>query len=175
MMKIFIISLKDEIKRKEFMSLQCQKLGLDFEFIEAVRGKELKDDEIKAFYKYDKSAFKKQLSLGEMGCALSHRKTWQRILDLGLKNAIILEDDCVLDERILDFIKNVSTLPNFTQSVLLGHYKQVYLDDKFRIESPYSFWYKKRFSNFYLYRLVSGGYGTYLHACRRIGTDVRYR
>lgn len=39
---------------------------------------------------------------GEVGCFLSHRKCWQRILDEGWDYALIVEDDLALNLRVFD-------------------------------------------------------------------------
>lgn len=69
--KIFIISLKNS-PRREFISKRLSDLKLDFEFFDAVYGKDLTEDQLEKidfdFYPH-KFAAKKTLTLGEIGCA----------------------------------------------------------------------------------------------------------
>ncbi len=57
------------------------------------------------------------LGAGEVGCFLSHRACWQRIVDLDLDYALITEDDLSLDldlwNEALDLIANHASVESF--------------------------------------------------------------
>ncbi|MDD6055232.1 MAG: glycosyltransferase family 25 protein [Helicobacteraceae bacterium] len=164
MCKVFIINLKSEVKRKEYIINLCEKYKLDFEIIEAVNGRELSEVELAKIS--DESESKKRigriLTKGEFGCALSHKKALSKMLELNLSECIILEDDASFDKNLLEFLSLRESLPKNLDLLLLGHYRQVYLDDGFRIESPFSrrFSYNLNFK-YSLKRLVGGGFGTH--------------
>lgn len=72
------------------------KIGLDVHFIDAVRGKNLTDAQKSLF-----NGKSRQGRLGHLikdnaiGCALSHHKVWQTIIDNGEEYAFVFEDDAV--------------------------------------------------------------------------------
>ena len=106
MLKIFLINLDSRPDRLAYVSKQLDELGLDFIRISAVVGKNLNLEEQRLF---DKRGFileqKKELVLGEIGCAMSHRLIWQKMLDENIDHALILEDDVNIDEYLVDFLK----------------------------------------------------------------------
>lgn len=164
-MKFFIINLEQDIKKREKITAFCESFGLDYEIIPAVYGKALSKDEIKQ-NTYPKNEqlklFKRELGLGEIGCAISHRKCYEEIIKRDLKEAIILEDDAVFNEELIEFLKHIDELPKDLELLLLGHYKQMYYDDGFMIDSPYYRKYSKVVANKWkIRRLVGGGNGTH--------------
>lgn len=162
-MKFLIINLKKATQRKEYISQLCQKYKLDYEIIEAVEGKVISKEEYLNIVDYDKmlNFHKRKLGLGELGCSLSHRKCYEKILQEDINHAIILEDDAYFDERLLNFLKYANEFPKDLELLLLGHQRQVYNDDGFRIESPYSRRFVKKIANYKIRRLIGRGNGTY--------------
>lgn len=165
-MKFFIINLERVKDRKAYIEELCKGLKLDFEIIWAVDGASLSEAEIQKVSDESLSLkkLKRALNKGEIGCALSHKKCLEKMLELDLNEAVILEDDAFFDEKLLEFLKLKNHFPKELELLLLGHYKQVYPDDGFRIESPFS----KRFDlkldeNHHLKRLVGGGNGTHAY------------
>ncbi|QLB42998.1 glycosyltransferase family 25 protein [Mannheimia pernigra] len=106
---IFIISLKDSTRRKE-ISARLNSLELDFQFFDAVYGKALTQEQLKQidfeFYP-QKYAAKKPLTLGEIGCALSHIKMYEHIVANNIPEAIILEDDAIVSLYFKQILKDV--------------------------------------------------------------------
>ena len=95
-MMAFVISLKDEKERRAFMRRQLDSLGLDYEFIDAIRGTERIGDS--SWYD-DASARRledRSLRAGEVGCALSHAFVYAEIVKRQLPWALVLEDDGIL-------------------------------------------------------------------------------
>jgi glycosyl transferase family 25 len=72
---------------------QNQLCDYDFERISAVDGSQLEHNELTQFYDVDLSRqqYHSLLTLGEIGCYLSHRKVWQKIVDGQLDFALVLE------------------------------------------------------------------------------------
>ena len=79
---IFIINLSNDNEKKQYMQQLCNKYNLYPEFIEAVDGRLLNDNDISAVYSKDKAikTISRELSKGEIGCALSHIKIYQKMI-----------------------------------------------------------------------------------------------
>lgn len=92
-MKVFVINLKKDIKKREQITQECEKHHLEFELLEAVSGKDLSQDEL--LQKVSKPALE-YLTLGEIGCALSHLAIYNKIISDDIPYALILEDDAIL-------------------------------------------------------------------------------
>lgn len=107
-MKVFVINLKRSPERRAFMKKQLDALGMDYEFIEATDGKELSDEEIKNIYDEEASLkfLRVPLTRGEIGCAHSHIKTYQKIVNDNLDYALVLEDDSILEPSLFSLLKN---------------------------------------------------------------------
>ncbi len=124
MIKTYIVNLKKDIEKKEHMQNLCQKYGLDVEFIEAVDGKALNEEDITKVYSSKKAIDKigRELSRGEIGCALSHKMIYQRMVDENISEAIILEDDIDFDDIFLDLLNHMKQFPANAELVLLGYW-----------------------------------------------------
>ena len=117
-MKIYVITLEKAKERQERIRRQFSEKGIDFEFVFGIDGRLLsqqeKDslyDEKKSvsFYKWYRKGEMCGLTLGEIGCTLSHQLVYQKILDNKLKNAIVLEDDVVIDDRFFEVVNLLNT------------------------------------------------------------------
>ena len=74
------------------MASQCAALGLDYQFIDAVVGNSLSDEDLaRHVERFSESG----LTKGEIGCALSHQRIYQMMVDMNLPNALVLEDDAL--------------------------------------------------------------------------------
>lgn len=106
--KIFIISLERSTERRVHVREQMAKLGLCFDFIDAVDGKVLDTNTSKFDHQYCIDKYDHSLSNGEYACANSHITAYEKIIKDGLSEAVILEDDFILDgsfPEILDSIQ----------------------------------------------------------------------
>lgn len=110
MYKIFVINLEKDIDRLKFMENQLNELGLPFERFPAIYGKTFVDKD----FEYDDSIAQKingkSLTLGEIGCALSHKRVYQKFLkdqkdNHSLKYCIVLEDDVLLPKNFKDILE----------------------------------------------------------------------
>lgn len=115
-MKIFIVNLKKSVERRQKMEEQLLALGLSAEFIEAVDGRLMSDDERKRVTAEVNYAFLP----GEIGCALSHQKIYRKMIDENIDNALILEDDIVLNEDFKDILDHISISTNAPSVILLS-------------------------------------------------------
>jgi GR25 family glycosyltransferase involved in LPS biosynthesis len=104
-MNIYIISLiRDEKKRAE-ISRVLNELNLNYEFIDAVYGKDLPRDSISNLNVKGKISRRGYVATpGEIGCSFSHIKAMKEIVKSDTQWGCILEDDVILDERFKKFI-----------------------------------------------------------------------
>ncbi|MBP6562732.1 MAG: glycosyltransferase family 25 protein [Neisseriaceae bacterium] len=101
-MKLFIINLEEQTHKRQLVQAQLTRLGLDAEFIPAVNGKALPLNQLKTLAAdYDNSG----LTAGEIGCALSHIAIYQKMIDEGIDQALILEDDVILSGDLLAVLR----------------------------------------------------------------------
>lgn len=133
--KIFVINLKKDFKKKENMEKILQDLNLDFEFIDAIYGKHLSKEEINA--RYDENLAIREngrpISKGEIGCVLSHSSIYKKVLEENIENALILEDDIQIDKNILDVFENINNFPKDWECILLSYYSETYYKKKYCI------------------------------------------
>lgn len=94
-MKIFVISLPESQQRRASIVRQMADLGLPFSFVDGVR---ISAGELSA-RGYDESSrllwYAYDMSAGEVGCFLAHRKVWCAVRD-ETEKCLVLEDDAVV-------------------------------------------------------------------------------
>lgn len=159
-MQVYVVSLKDSIDRQKSITTQCEKLGIKPIFIDAIYGKDLSESEISQYCNQNKAKqlFGRELLLGEIGCALSHKKIYQKIVDENIPYAVILEDDAIVSRDIECVLKSILSSELNWDLILLGHHK----NNVKGIKSPISLWDKHFISTKYtLGRLADFGFGTY--------------
>lgn len=161
-MQIFVISLQDSKDRQKNIIDQCNRIGIELMFIDAIYGKDLSKSEISQYcnQKKAKHLFGRELLLGEIGCALSHKKIYQKMVDENIPYAVILEDDAVIKEGFNDTVKLILSSDANWNLVLLGHNKGFEKGQEF--DSIKSYWGNVQLrKNFALGRVVKGGLGTF--------------
>ena len=141
MIKIFVISLKNAIERRKSISNQMQKLGIDFEFFDAVDGRELTQGYVDSVFDKETAEIQwKPMNRGEIGCSLSHMSIYEKMINENIQNAIVLEDDAVLNDDFMSTIeKMITTIPNNIDMVKLGYGKAKcrWWQKKYRINTKY--------------------------------------
>ncbi|MGE0191481.1 MAG: glycosyltransferase family 25 protein [Planctomycetota bacterium] len=98
---VYVINLDRSPARLAHMTRVLHALGIDFERIPAVDGRQL-------------TAVDRQdtpLQPGEHGCFLSHRQAWRCILERGAEVAIVLEDDVVPHPVLAELVRGGLRLP----------------------------------------------------------------
>ncbi len=96
-MKVYVITLKRHVKRQELMRQRMAHLGVEFEFFYGVDGYQLSESELaRVDQAYCREHFGHELTHGEIGCALSHIKLYEKIQKEGIEQALILEDDAYM-------------------------------------------------------------------------------
>jgi glycosyl transferase family 25 len=101
---IILINLGESKARLERSQEELAKFGLSFERLEAVDGRKMSKDELDKVSPWDKSAFFKPLSPGEVGCYLSHVAAAEKIVRENWLYALVLEDDFRLTPHFNDVI-----------------------------------------------------------------------
>lgn len=110
MVPIYVISLSNDLERREKISDTFNRLNLKFEFIDAVYGKYLTEDQIShlGINEYFLRKNKKPLP-GELGCTLSHQIAYQKIKDNpDCEWAYIFEDDAIINGSFSIFFEALS-------------------------------------------------------------------
>lgn len=180
--RVFVISLKESTDRHELLRDTLK--GLEYEIFWGVNGKELEiQDLIKKGSLSTNGSESNTLTSGEIGCALSHLAVYKKIIDLNLKNALILEDDLVLNsddpENFQSLSKGLHELPDDWEFLYLGYalnnnrmsysaylrawlfYPILSLHDSKRF-NPFN--YRRRFPRKYSQYLQRAGYHYRLHS-----------
>ena len=142
--KVFVLNLKKDTERREYITKHLKDRGIEFELIEGVYGKDLSQQQLDTLV--DVKASKKikgnKMSLNEIGCSLSHQKIYKRILADNLDGAFIFEDDaytCKDIKKIMDI--TYDNRSKFTKKFWLVM-SQSYININKRIlkiDSQYSF------------------------------------
>lgn len=121
---IFIISLKNS-PRRDIISKRLAGLGLQFEFFDATYGKTLDENTLgQVDYQYYQNFDNKRLTLGEIGCALSHINVYEHIKKHNISQAIILEDDAIVSTHFKAILQSCLTkLPARYEILFFDHGK----------------------------------------------------
>uniref|UniRef100_A0A0K8VBZ6 Glycosyltransferase 25 family member n=1 Tax=Bactrocera latifrons TaxID=174628 RepID=A0A0K8VBZ6_BACLA len=95
---IYMINLERRPERRAKMEKLFLELGLDVEYFPAVDGKNLttellEDMGIKFLPGYEDPYSHRQMTMGEIGCFLSHYRIWEKIVEREQNEVLILEDD----------------------------------------------------------------------------------
>ena len=110
--KVFVINLKKDEERMVFMNKQLKELGIEYERLEAINGKEYIENKLGDEYD-EQLAIKKygtKLTKGEIGCALSHKRCYQKFLEINknnpeIKYCLIFEDDVEINKYFKEILE----------------------------------------------------------------------
>lgn len=96
LVKAYIISFKEDKKRRALLAERFANTGLEIVFVDAVRGSAL-DELEKAPFRDNRRQHKSPYILKDnvVGCALSHYKAWQMLIDSGDGYGFVFEDDAM--------------------------------------------------------------------------------
>lgn len=100
---IFVVNLDESPERFKEIQVQLKEFSLKVERFSAVRGTKLSKQQLNQQYCSDanKKHFRRDLTLGEIGCYLSHRKIWQKMVDENIELAVVLEDDIFIQPNFV--------------------------------------------------------------------------
>lgn len=139
MLPIYVISLEASKSRRSAMTKRMAGLGLEFGFVDGVLGRDVPVDQRKRLLSDRRRLHAgAPLSDGALGCLMSHRRAWQRMLDERIEAAIILEDDAELAPETLDVLPRIETLKGRFDLINLHHTSGRPLVDAARISPTHA-------------------------------------
>jgi glycosyl transferase family 25 len=124
---IFVLSLADSLNRRALIQKQFDELGIEFQFIDAIDGRDGLDHEYESQIDRKRSIriLRRILHDSEFATTLAHLKIYQLIVDNDYKGAVVIEDDAVLS---VDF-KNIYLSRKFARfKFLLFCHKEAYVE-----------------------------------------------
>lgn len=108
--KVFVINLTRDTEKLQDMTEKLRGLNTEFTRFDAVLGKEV-----------PKEVLERELTpwcqnfcpAATVGCALSHKNIWRKIVDENIKSAAVFEDDCIYDPSFYSILtKALADLPD---------------------------------------------------------------
>lgn len=118
-MHVYVINLARRPDRRAFMQQQADRLGLAFDYIDAVDAQ----SEAPEFAEIEvRTGPHGRISRGDLACTLSHRKFWRRLLETGEPYAVVLEDDAILADDSGQFFATTDWIPPAAEVVKLERY-----------------------------------------------------
>ena len=129
LIKTYIINLRSSEARRSYMKqLLAPYNFLQVEFITAIEGRVMSEDDISANFDRHSCMMHngRELNRGEIGCVLSHRRTYETFLKSDYPYALVLEDDIsvirdINELRMCEW-KSVLDTPEPTVLFLSGDY-----------------------------------------------------
>jgi GR25 family glycosyltransferase involved in LPS biosynthesis len=107
--KAFILHLARATARDATVAMLRRHLSIESEIVDAVDGQRLSPDAVRGAYQRQRFRPRYPFALwpAEIGCFLTHRAAWRRIVEQDLDFAVIFEDDVRIDpanfDRLLAF------------------------------------------------------------------------
>lgn len=146
-MKVFVINLNSSIDRRNRMERLLKETSLDWEIFPAFDGRNMTDSERDSLYDGAKSLknVRRQMSNGEIGCAVSHRNIYKKMISEAIPEAVVLEDDVELGkdfETVLSSIaklhlrNTVLKLEDRCENVVSSYWGKLCLDNDYSIRKP---------------------------------------
>jgi glycosyl transferase family 25 len=103
---IWVANLQRSHERRRFMQRQLQAMGLDCHFINAIDGENLTENDLQKYSQAQALKAKgRELSTGEIGCALTHASMYRQMIDNNIEEVLILEDDVCLTQDLLQVLR----------------------------------------------------------------------
>ena len=121
-MDCFVINLDRSVNRWALISKQLNKLEIKFERIPACDGRTISTIDYEHYLDLNAGIAhgKAKLTPGEVGCFLSHRECWKRLVESGNSYAAILEDDIIISTRAASYLNSASWIPASVDLIMLS-------------------------------------------------------
>lgn len=118
---IWVISLQRSTDRRAHIIHHLNNHNLAFEICDAVDGQQLTAVDL-ALYDAQQAIqyLGREMTQGEIGCALSHLRLHQRMLDESLEEILIVEDDAVLKFGFFEVLQRRALFPKDWELMLLS-------------------------------------------------------
>ena len=120
----FVINLPHDQARRLAISTQLEQAKLPYTMIAAVNGRELSGAALAQSYNKELAIKESHdLTLGEIGCALSHISVYREIVRRNIPHALVLEDDARLGDNVGEILESLAQLysPQTPQVVMLNY------------------------------------------------------
>ena len=155
------------------MEHQFDRLGLTVEFIEGVDGRELGEERFKKLTDAHAVKYSPQwITPGAVGCVMSHRICYKKLVESGDAYALILEDDIVLDKKAVKHLEEMGAAINRGEVMLLyfQSFKTIEFSDSEakKIDSRYRIMYPVNFESLG----STGGYFIASDAAKKLYDNV---
>uniref|UniRef100_A0A2M4ARY6 Putative glycosyltransferase 25 family member n=1 Tax=Anopheles triannulatus TaxID=58253 RepID=A0A2M4ARY6_9DIPT len=151
---IYMINLERRTERRSKMLAHFDLLGLQVEHFPAVDGKLLSDKKvqdlgIRFLPGYADPFHKRPMTMGEIGCFLSHYYIWENMVRLGLAEVLVLEDDIRFEpffrrraHRVLDDARRIGgwDLIYFGRKRLQEEDEKWIPGSEYLVRAGYSYW-----------------------------------
>lgn len=112
--KTYVINLKDSVDRRKNVLVELSKHPfMDYELVEAVDGRGMSQEDAGHLFDCKRFLWRygREVMPGEVGCTLSHRECYRKLLSSKEEFALILEDDVRFlaeENRVEDLIATIS-------------------------------------------------------------------
>lgn len=112
---IFVINMANSIERWHTTSTRLHAIGLEGIRFEATVGKNLTKQEVTDWYSADLNLkhHHRDMTLGEIGCYVSHMRIWEKMRDEHIPFCIVLEDDLTIEPHLADVTTHFQKLNNW--------------------------------------------------------------
>ncbi|KAL3275915.1 hypothetical protein HHI36_020650 [Cryptolaemus montrouzieri] len=118
--RIFMINLLRRPERRRRMTKCFDELGLDVTVVDAVDGRELNESTLKSISfmpDFVDPYHKRPMTLGEIGCFLSHYNVWKMVVENKYEKTLILEDDIRFEPyfrlKVQNLMDEINQRPNW--------------------------------------------------------------
>lgn len=133
--KIFVITIEHEFNQENWQSnanltptasnrinrIKDRLNGLEYEFFYGIDASKLHFDNIIVDGNGYKKVMPQNLTLGQIGCSLSHVKLYEKIANSEWDKVLILEDDCIFLPEIINVENYMNQLPNDWSMIYVGY------------------------------------------------------
>lgn len=114
-MKTYLINLDRSTDRLEVMKDRLAEIGVKVERVPGVDGAQIDNSSLSIGV--PNPSYPRSLTSGEIGCFLSHRKCWEKLIESGDDWALILEDDCIFYPSASRYLTSIDWVPEGCQLV----------------------------------------------------------
>ena len=102
--EIYMINLERRTDRRMKMEVGMRELGLEYKYFPAVDGRTLSPEKVKELgivpmTEFRDPFFERPITMGEIGCFLSHYNIWVEMIEKGMDMIMVLEDDVRFEDN----------------------------------------------------------------------------
>lgn len=137
---IFVINMKSCVERWDSTSSKLNALGIQPIRFDATVGHALSIEEIEQHYNANANRryHHRNLTLGEIGCYISHQRLWKKISEEKIPYCLILEDDLCITDKLPSLLQHIEQLKGWDMIKLFDNrnnpfINSISLDDGFTL------------------------------------------